>query len=1042
MVEFSFVQEVVNAAAHVIKVTEKKPLSITGTIADTFSATVTFIPEQADPEDGTPIIGISLTISLTKDHAGWGIFADIGLDPPTVKFLAASYAEGTWKRLAVETVINTTPAILVSCEIPLKRKPTSYRFILTRAGGEPFSLIEAFEKLGVDGIDEFGPLLPQVGRLWLDYTPRQSAAPIVISGDSTDHRTGAPRSFTFGLAVLAKDKNKRRPLVLMASFPLGTVARLSQLSMLRGQIPKDVDLALDAVNVVAATADVPKATLTEVNRVLTTSGAPTLPTTQDLGKGVQVNLDITIVKDKRTLIVLGKKQGTDTPYAVEPDEVQPLALDSTPQPKDSSTTEVQRALGPLHINRVGARLAPPHDGSGATRVLLEIDAALIAAGFELRATGLAIGLTITKDPRVTVDLAGLGAGFSQKPITVTGAIVKRDRVGYDYAYEGLLMVQATKWGLLAVGSYARIKDVANRPGYTSLFVFGGLAGKIAGPPPVVFTGLALGIGYNSKIRLPDADGVPEFPFIKALADMKGFAGDPPDPVSTLEKITGGTGDDPAVVVPEPGNLWFTAGLAATIAETIAVQALLIAQFGPDDFSVALLGAMNADFPPRDKALSAGEAESAAPDDEIAPTADAQPRVAHVELGFRALYEHKKRQLSLTAALSDNSWIVHPDCKLTGGAAIYVWFPGSSHSGDFVGTVGGYHPNYHPPAHYPQQVQRLGIHWSVSSAVSVRGELYVAVTPKVGMVGGRLSVDFRSGGLHAWLNAGFDAIVWWAPLYFDLRMWISIGASYTATVLWWDVTIRAEIGAYLSMWGPPTGGTARVEVGPFSKSIDFGEPKALRIEPLSWAEFRNKQLPADPLGISPLDGLLTDPVKSRETTNGRWVVSTDGFSFSTRSALPTTTLICNGVDNTPENQPTLKVGPMNDAVVTVKHEVTVTSGGFTVSGWIAEAVTGRYPRALWAAAGTTTAPPGRDEVQTIGYASGAVITAPPPKTDGRQLAADGKAVQYAGLSEPANPLSLITPEHNEDATSPEPNKDKARAALKNTLKRLNLLVEPV
>ncbi|WP_150237572.1 DUF6603 domain-containing protein [Nocardiopsis quinghaiensis] len=1042
LVEFSFIEEAAHAVASVITVTQKTDLSITGKLGAGISITVAFVPEAPDPTEATAITGIALAISLDTSHPVWGVLTEIGLESPKVLFMAEKLHDGAWKRLAVELTIKTDPKILVSCELGFKKKkPSSYRFHVSREDGTPFSLIDTMEKLGVVGVADFGPLLPHASSFWLDYAPGRNGAEVVLTPDSTDEEGEAPAGFNWGLAVLAKN-NGKRPLVLTASFPLGTLARLSQLDLLKGQVPKDSDLALDAVNVVAATAQVPKATLTQVNTVLASQGAPPVPDAQDLAKGVRVSLDVTIVKDKRTLVVLGRKEGRDSPYAVEADDVRPQADDPAPQPKDPSSAEVQRALGPLHINRVGARLVVPRGGSGATRVLLEIDAALTAAGFELHATGLAIGLTITKDPHITIDLAGLGAGFSRGPVTVAGAIAKRDRTGYEYAYEGLLLVQATKWGLLAVGSYARIKDIANRPGYTSLFVFGGLAGKIAGPPPVVFTGLALGIGYNSKVRLPEASGVPEFPFIKALADMRGFAGDPPDPVSTLEKITGGSGDPgDAVVVPEPGNLWFTAGLAATIAETVAVQALLIAQFGADDFSIALLGAMSADFPPRAKdALKGEDAETGA---KAAPTADEQPRVAHVELGFRALYEHAKRQLSLTAALSDNSWIVHPDCKLTGGAALYVWFPGSVHSGDFVGTVGGYHPDYHPPTHYPQQVPRLGVSWAISSTVSVKGELYVAVTPKVGMVGGRLSVDFVSGGLRAWLNAGFDAIVWWAPLYFDLRMWISIGASYTATVLGWDVTIRAEVGAYLTVWGPPTGGTARVEVGPFSKSIDFGEPRNIRREPLSWTDFRARQLPADPLGLSPVCGLLTDPAKSRGTKSGRWVVSTDGFSFSTRSALPATTLTCNGTDQTPHGQPQLKVGPMNNAAVTITQEVKVTSGGTTVSGWTAAALSGGFPMALWAAnSGTTHAPPGKDEAQTVGYASGAQITAPPPTTKGQELTADGKAVQFEEVTEQANPLSLTTPEHNEDATSPEPDKDKARAALKDKLKRLNLLVEPV
>lgn len=389
-------------------------------------------------------------------------------------------------------------------------------------------------------------------------------------------------------------------------------------------------------------------------------------------------------------------------------------------------------------------------------------------------------------------------------------------------------------------------------------------------------------------------------------------------------------------------------------------------------------------------------------------------------------------------------MIHPDCKLTGGAAVYVWFPGSDHAGDFVATVGGYHPAYRPPSHYPQQVPRLGLDWSVSSDVRIKGELYAAVTPKVGMVGGRLSVDFASGGLHAWLDAGFDAIVRWAPLYFDLRMWISIGASYTARVLWWDVTIRAEVGAYLNVWGPATGGTVRVEVGPFSKSIDFGEPRRLQREPLPWADFHARQLPADPLGISPMDGLLTDPTRPEATKGGRWLVSTDGFSFSTRSALPSTGW-SHGDDTAPRDRAPLTVGPMGDARVAITQHVKVTRGGTTVTGWEASEITGAFPMALWAAQeGSGSALPGPGEPQTVSCTSGIQVSAPPPTTKGQSLTADGEAVQFSDERCAANPLNLTEGEYaaDENVTSPEKDKGKARTELEKTLKKLNLLVETV
>src|ERR1043165_9390803 len=45
---------------------------------------------------------------------------------------------------------------------------------------------------------------------------------------------------------------------------------------------------------------------------------------------------------------------------------------------------------------------------------------------------------------------------------------------------------------------------------------------------------------------------------------------------------------------------------------------------------------------------------------------------------------------LQALLSNNSWVITSDCKLTGGFALFVWFDGE-HKGDIVVMLGGYHP---------------------------------------------------------------------------------------------------------------------------------------------------------------------------------------------------------------------------------------------------------------------------------------------------------------------------------------------------------------
>ena len=75
-----------------------------------------------------------------------------------------------------------------------------------------------------------------------------------------------------------------------------------------------------------------------------------------------------------------------------------------------------------------------------------------------------------------------------------------------------------------------------------------------------------------------------------------------------------------------------------------------------------------------------------------------------------------------------------DCRLTGGFAFFFWFD----EGQFVLTLGGYHPSFVRPPEFPV-VPRLGFHWAVSDAVVVKGEAYFALTSSCVMAGGRLEV---------------------------------------------------------------------------------------------------------------------------------------------------------------------------------------------------------------------------------------------------------------------------------------------------------------
>ncbi|WP_153541910.1 DUF6603 domain-containing protein [Actinomadura macrotermitis] len=1009
-----------------VNATKLAELSLRGTVTGTkLELTVRFVAGSDKPKADDPVAGVVVSLSLAgKDK--FALLADV-LKTVNLDFEVRVVDGATRRRLSISTKfqISSDKTLTATAELDAKgaakkedskatpkgdskgtakldTKATAKSFEFTVAASKPISVADALYALGFTEAQSL-TFLPSFTGIALRYdVPETGRHRIVVHPTGTEKETVA-----WAAAVLPKEGGeKSRPVVASAMVPFGSKTRLSDLDLLRGQVPADSDLQI-GLQAVYASQDLKVKRIKALNGALGESAAP-LPEAADLAAGTTLTAWVTIGDKTHKMPVREPASGRSRRSGDGKQAGDGKQDESGGDPQ--AVQKVERALGTLHLRQVEVRLVPAGDGRAA-RLLVGLDAGFVAAGFELQATGLGMEIELTEDPAVRVVLRGLGVTYARDPLHVVGTLAARppDR-GYEFAYDGLIMVKAATWGLMAVGSYARVKKTDQHPAYTSLFVFGASEGKIGGPPPVVFTGLALGFGYNSRLALPAADKVARFPFVRALGNMKELTGTEPDkpisPTKVLEKVTGGAD---AVVSPANGVLWLAAGVRASVAETVDLAGLLIVQFSDRDFLVALLGTMSADFPAR----SAGSEKA--------------PSVAHIELGFRALYEHAERRFSLTAALGDNSWIFHKDCKLSGGAALCVWFPGSVHEGDFVATVGGYHPAFTKPDHYPA-VPRLGLSWSASSEVAVKGELYVAVTPEAGMVGGRLEVGYDAGGLRAWLVAYFNVIVWWAPLYFHADIGITIGASYTLDCGLFSVTVRVEIGATLQVWGPPAGGRARLKAGPFSVTIGFGAEEDRRSQQLAWKEFRSRQLPAAPVTLSVLDGLLTDPAMVKKAVPGSWIVSTDGFAFTTRTAIPATQVGYNSARQALEDEPKvggvrrhrkkqLDVRPMRYTGRPSKgsaHTVSVvkdTRGGYQdaeryadADDWIAVPQYSAVPNALW---GTVTdAPPRPEDVAacpTEVYATGLQVRMPAPQLVGAKVDTSVEVIRERPWTGPVNPL---------------------------------------
>lgn len=333
--------------------------------------------------------------------------------------------------------------------------------------------------------------------------------------------------------------------------------------------------------------------------------------------------------------------------------------------------------------------------------------------------------------------------------------------------------------------------------------------------PIQFTGIAGGYGYNRDIIIPRIEKVAEFPFVQMVMGQGGYQeeasleevrdqlGKPvEDPISVLDKMKDHL---PA----KKGQQFICGGVRFTISRTVDCFALAIVKWG-NETEISLLGLARFRHP-RDLSAKA---------------------ICYVEMQILMTIKPKEGSFKLQALLTNNSWIINKDCRLTGGFALFVWFDGP-HKDDFVLTLGGYHPRFRRPDHYPL-VPRLGLNWPVNDNLTIKGGVYLAITPSCGMLGARLEATFHSGRIWAWFTAYLDVIVAWSPLHFEADIGISIRveAAFTLT------TIKATISVSLQMWGPPVGGVAHIDLTLISFDIPFGTPRD-QAEPeliKSWGQF--------------------------------------------------------------------------------------------------------------------------------------------------------------------------------------------------------------
>lgn len=600
------------------------------------------------------------------------------------------------------------------------------------------------------------------------------------------------------------------------------------------------------------------------------------------------------------------------PLSSEPSQSTLRMLPTSASPSNTTDQpkwfDIQKSLGALSVKRLGL------DYKNSQMWLL-FDTSLIMGGLTIELLGLSVGFKLTQLAIPNVKLDGLGIGYQSGPLTISGGFL-RDQTEGEERYSGTAVVRTDGLNLSAMGSYSQIKIDGKNTTKPSLFIFVRLNKPLGGPPYFYVTGLSGGFGYNQWLRVPKQEEVVNFPLVQGTSGRIGNSDEPFKVLTTLLQDKW--------LVAKLGEQWLAFGVDFTTFKLVSTRALATVGLG-SELQISLLGRSEMRLP-----------------------------MAFVEMGLRAYCNPSRGVLELSALLGPNSYVLHPDCHLTGGFAFHTWFSGQ-YAGDFALTVGGYHPRYSPPSHYPT-APRIGFNWKVDSHTTIKGEAYFALVPSCVMAGGGLEAAYQDGDLRAWFRAYANFLIHWRPFYYEADMDVSVGASYRLNLLFTSTTVSVELGASVELYGPPTSGTAHVRWWVISFTVHFGEDRK-PVPALTWDEFK-ELLPKDKSGtlilnrISVKKGLLT------EKPDNNWVIRPDDLEIETESAIPASTItfiaadkntdfgLIKEDDHTVKNSSPLFIKPMKSTSLNNTHKVTIKAPGSVIPDWKTHILTRNVPEALW------------------------------------------------------------------------------------------------
>ncbi|MFE6050038.1 DUF6603 domain-containing protein [Kitasatospora sp. NPDC056446] len=862
--------------------------------------------------------------------------------------------------------------------------------------GQALTLGHLAAAFGIDVPADLEPFVPSFGSVSFVYRlPVGTAAPGSLVVSAVVGRVGV---------VVASVPDGTGPGVARLVAVRGAVgARASDLPLVGESIPADLDVVVTGVNFCYPDRVWPVAQVRALNAVV--AGLPgaaqgLLPVLLDeaLQRGLLVWGLLTMGGQALPPLVR-RPGGTGAAALAQGGTDEPVPPDTSGgavvlgheravvagRQRGDSAQELDQVFGPVRIRRVSL-------GYAKGRLFVAFDATVAVGPLVVDLVGL--GLGIDKDFGVFPVLQGAAVEMVYKGpprVEIAGAFVRLDLgPDFDVAMAGAGRVDIQNlFALQVAGSWAR-----NREGWTSLFAYAELvAGRTSvnglfAIGPVTVTGIALGFGINSTVRIPTVTDIQTFPLVKRLGTAPSTPGDevpPLTPGQALAELVGPGG----WVTPAQGRYWIAGGVQFTVYKFIEARVLALVEWGQGGWKAMLAGSTTLSLPPTVPGKDSREAPSL-PD---AGTALASiGSMGQVIVDFVFVYDSALGRFSMDAVIAKGSYILDPAAELTGGISLYVWgkdLPEQGIGKGFVLSAGGYHPRFRLPAYYPRP-PRIGMVWE-RGPVTLKAQAYAALTDGAFMIGGSFAAVYDQGHniqLQAWFTAHLDALVQWKPFYADLALGLSIGVAATVKVLFVRVRVSLEVGVSLQLWLPPIGGRAKVKVWFISFTIGFGADRQ-GPPPIPWEQFRI-QLPA-PLRTAPKDGCTLPDVtagesEARAAAGAPQLMRMDGFTVAVESAVPASKITVDGKLFAGSEDARVDIRPMRLAGVVSEqrvrlldpqgesHDVTY----WEAAGWKITAVRDGLPQALW---GKPLARPDQALGQpglVAGCLTGLSLTVPPPK----------------------------------------------------------------